>query len=65
MKESNFYHTTSEEAAIAERSGDFKRAAELWINSSFSANSAMNRHWATSRSEYCIKQHHEGRSHAA
>ncbi len=56
MAESNFYSSIAKLAANAERDGKFKEAANLWINCSFAALSAVNRQYATHRSEFCLKQ---------
>ncbi len=56
MAESNFYKINSEKAVAAEQLGEFARAAQIWINCSFAAQSAINRQWATHRSEFCLKQ---------
>lgn len=56
MTESNFYQEISHEAAKAERSGQLKQAACLWMNCSSAAYSARNRMFAEHRAEFCIKQ---------
>lgn len=40
-------------AVIAEKRGEFQKAAEVWAKALFISSLAVNRKWAGSRIEFC------------
>lgn len=48
------------DAVVAEKRGDFQKAAEIWCKALVHSRNAVNREWAGVRIEFCSNAVHRG-----